>query len=69
MTKQEILSKVRHGDYKLVGDMIGVSGDYARKLVLKDRAKRHPDAIRALRRIIEEREKRLAEAYGRLVPE
>ena len=64
MTKQEILSKVRHGDYKLVGEIIGVSGDYARKLIFKDRAKKHPDAIKALREIIEEREKLLAEAYG-----
>ncbi len=64
MTKQDILSKVRYGDYKLVGEMIGVSGDYARKLIHNDHARKHADAILALRKIIEEREKKIADAYG-----
>jgi DNA-binding transcriptional regulator YiaG len=60
---QEILKKVQYGDYVFVGIMLGITGDYAKKLIMRKSAKRHPEAIKALRQVIYNRQKEFADAY------
>jgi hypothetical protein len=56
MTKQELLQKVQQGDYLTVGKALGISGDYAKKLIDRKTAKFHPLALKTLQEVVEARE-------------
>jgi hypothetical protein len=55
--KTKLLEKKISGDYKIVGRMLGISNQYAYQLLNRPAAKRHSEAVEALKKIIESREK------------
>lgn len=53
MTKQEIKNKLQTGDWKTLGDMLGVLPDAARMRFNRD----EPEAIEAAKKLVSTREK------------
>ncbi len=51
----ELKCQARTGDFKLVGEVMGTSGDHASKLISRTTAKKHPLAVRILRDLIKSR--------------
>ena len=51
-----LLSKKQYGDVKLVGTLLGTTKDNASRLLSRPDAKRHPQAVAALSRVIASRE-------------
>lgn len=61
MTEKQILDKKQYGDNNLVAQMLSKSGNYvspanAARMLERPNAKRHTEAIEALKRVVENRE-------------
>ena len=56
MTKDEILKKKMHGDFKTAGDMVGITEKNAYAALKREGSKYHDDIKKALTQIIELRE-------------
>jgi len=54
--KNKLLEKKRHGDLKTIAAMMGITPFNAFNLLNRPRAKRHPEAMAALQRVIDTRE-------------
>ena len=61
MTEKQILDKKQYGDNNLVAQMLSKTGNYvspanAARMLERPNAKRHDEAIEALKRVVENRE-------------
>lgn len=56
---RDLFEAKRKGDVKLVGEMVGITGDYAEKSLGKSDSKYHTEVVDALEAIIESRRKLL----------
>jgi hypothetical protein len=57
MDTKQILNKKRRGDIVAVADIIGESYENTRKILKREKSKKHSKAIKALANIIDYREK------------
>lgn len=55
--KSKLLEKKEHGDLKVIAAIMGITKFNAFNLLNRPRAKRHPEAIKALEKVIESRER------------
>lgn len=60
--KSKILEKKEQGDLKVIAAMMGITKFNAFNLLNRPRAKRHPEAIKALEKVIEAREQLIAQS-------
>jgi len=52
---EEILTEKRHGDWKLVGNMLGITPAAAEKSFIRVHQKNHFEAVEALKKVISNR--------------
>lgn len=55
-TKDELMAKKRQGDYKLIGEMLGLNTRHVEIIFKRPNSKRHPAVMGALTKIIAARE-------------
>lgn len=60
--KNKILARKKHGDLKVVADIMGITPFNAYNLVNRPRAKRHQEAMKVLAQVIESRERLISES-------
>jgi hypothetical protein len=54
--KNKLFERKISGDLKLIAQMMNITNQYAYEILRRPKAKRHPEALEALRKIIETRE-------------
>jgi len=60
--KNKLLAKKKHGDLKVVAEIMGITPFNAFNLVNRPRAKRHQEAIDILAQVIENRDRLIEES-------
>lgn len=60
--KNKLLDKKKHGDLKTIGAMMGITPFNAYNLLNRPRAKRHPEAMAALKKVVDAREQLIAQS-------
>lgn len=60
--KNKLLAKKKHGDLKVVAEIMGITPFNAFNLVNRPRAKRHQEAMNVLAQVIENRERLIKES-------